>query len=108
MNLTDENKKNILNFFKENEWYPTNTKKLIEYLKENNYIKTKEDVFFENIELLDIKVPSYHFLDEDYIVNNDDDYIEIGGNKYLNEFEINQDVYDIYANNLIKFKSESD
>lgn len=103
MILTNENEKNILDWFRENDFEPINLGKLIEYLTENDYIKTKEDILFENIELLDIKVPNIYYLDEDYIVNNDEDYIDIGSGKYLNQYRIINEIYDgFFANNLIK------
>lgn len=106
MNLTNTNESMILDYFNENELQIKDLGKLIKYLKDNGYIKTKEDILFENIEALEIKVPSWHYLNEDYIVDNDNDYINIGGNKYLNAYRINEEGYDLFANELITFKSE--
>ena len=103
MILTNENEKNILDWFRKNDFEPTNLSKLIEYLTKNNYIKTKEDILFENIELLDIKVPNIYYLDKNYIVNNDENYIDIGNGKYLNQYRIINEIYDgFFANDLIK------
>lgn len=102
MKINNENKKNIIDWLKENDIKPINLEKLIQHFKNRNYLKTSDEVLFENIDHFEINVPDINFLDKDYIVNNDEDYIQIGYDKYLNQFLIIEEIEKLYELNLIK------
>lgn len=54
-----------------------------QYLIDNEYIQTFNEVVMNNIAWYDIQCPRA-FLNEEYIVSNDDDYIKISDDEYLN------------------------
>lgn len=80
--------------------------KCLTYLRENELLRSYEDVLNENIEAYCINCP-IDFLDSDYIVRNDNDYIAVGINseyEYLNIYVLHEcDGFErLLKDNLIK------
>ena len=68
----------------------------------DNYIRTKEEVIDNYIEIMEIKVPYRECLDEDWIIENDDDYVKINSNTYLNLYYLETNDVELKRENLIK------
>lgn len=63
----------------------------LQYLRDNYYLRTFEDVLNANIEAYNIMCP-IDFLDVEYIVRNDDDFLKVGNDfeaEYLNIYMLN-------------------
>lgn len=69
-----------------------NKERFIEQIYSDGLVKDFDEVVLENIEHFEIKCP-YEFLDTEYIVNHDNDYILASDNVYLKVEAIDIDYY---------------
>lgn len=90
--------KNLRDWFETNDYIILNIFKLVKYLCENYYIRTKEDVVIRNLELMEAENVPLDWIDYDAVINQDDDFYELGANRYLNIYEIEED-WDEYEMN---------
>ena len=82
----------------ENDFEILKLEDLVKYLCENYYIRTKEDVVIRNLELREAENVPLEWLDWDEIVYQDDDFYELGGDRFLNIYEILEDKYEYEMN----------
>jgi hypothetical protein len=76
---------------------------LLDYVIEN-YVREKEEVVENWVETMNVQVPSIAFLDWDCVVDNDNDYIQLTENLYLNIFWLTNDIGTLINLNLIKIE----
>ena len=78
----------IKTYFNEYDYEVIDILECLTYLRNNSFLREYEDVVNANIEAYNINCP-IDFLDTDYIVKNDNDYLEVGNgfamiSEYLN------------------------
>lgn len=69
-----------------------NKEQFIKQIYSDGLVKDFDEVVLENIQYFEIKCP-YEFLDTEYIVNHDDDYVLASDNVYLKVEAIDIDYY---------------
>lgn len=92
INSTEE--KELQKWFESNDYIILNLFKLSNYLCENYYIRTKEDVIIRNLELREAENVPLEWIDYDTVIYQDDDFYELGPNRYLNIYEIEENWYE--------------
>lgn len=90
--------KEMKEWFHENNYHIGNLAKLVTYLQENNYIKTKEDIVIDNMEIMGAENIPLDWLDYDTIVEQDDDYYPLSRSRFLNIFLIDEDKKELMEN----------
>ena len=75
--------------------------KLIDYIKDY-FVRDKEEVVAEYVELMEIKVPDLKILDWDYICEHDNDYVELPSGKFLNIFLLEDADLELKKNGLVR------
>lgn len=96
----------IENYFDEWGYQIIDIFQCLQYLRENYFLREYEDVLSANIEAYNINCP-VDFLDTDYIVRNDDDYLPVGNvfqYEYLNIYMLEQcdGFKELLDNNIIR------
>lgn len=93
--------KEILYWTEQFGYEPINIEELINYIKEN-WIDEQRTVVEKFVEAMEIKVPNLEILDWNKICEIDNDYEALGGKKYLNIYELEQNDIELKRMNLIK------
>lgn len=79
---------------------------LVKYLCDHYYIRTREDVVLRNMELHGAENVPLDWLDYDTIIYQDDDFYELGYDRYLNVFEITEELTLDNDSELFKYVKE--
>ena len=92
MKLNSKEKEELIRIFDENGYNVTNIDKLSTELESWNatYLGTKEDIIDQWADLMNINFP-LDFLDQDYIIRNDDDWEELSEIRYVNKYRLFED-----------------
>lgn len=100
LSLNSQEKKELEDWFDENDFEILKLEDLVKYLCENYYIRTKEDVVIRNLELNEAENVPLEWLDWDEIIYQDDDFYELGEDRFLNIYEILEDKYEYEMNKI--------
>ena len=89
VSLNSKEQEEVFRVFNENFFEVLDKEKLIEFLENNGatYIASKEDVIDQWADLMCVNF-SLEFLDQDYIIRNDDDWEELSPLRYINTFKL--------------------
>ena len=90
--MKQEDMQIIKAFEGEMEYIVENKEQFIKQIYSDGLVKDFDEIVLENIEHFEIKCP-YEFLDTEYIVNNDNDYVLVSDNVYLKIEAIDIDYY---------------
>ena len=111
VSLNSKEQEEVCRVFNENFFEVLDEEKLIEFLENNGatYIASKEDVIDQWADLMAVNF-SLEFLDQDYIIRNDDDWEELSPLRYINIFRLFTDgdevTNELRLKEIIKYKDE--
>lgn len=93
-NILSEQECDIINAFEQESGYKVANKyDFLKAIEEDGLIASREEVVIDNIHYYDIKNCPFQFLDADYIVNHDNDYIFIDDDVYFKIEAIDYETY---------------
>jgi len=83
--LNKEEQQEVIRVFEENGFVINNLEEVVFYLENNGatYLGDKSEVVSQWAELMGVDFP-LEFLDEEYIVENNDDWEELSQSRYIN------------------------
>lgn len=94
-NILSENENDIINAFeKESGYKVANKYDFLKAIEEDGLIASREEVVIDNIHYYGIKNCPLEFLDTEYIINHDNDYIFIDDDVYFKIEAIDYETYE--------------